>query len=133
LSTAKKEESTMKRLMFAVPLFCALAAPLAAAQTPPSARPAQQAPSAPAAQAPVKAHTATLEFVSYDMATKKITAKDEKGQTLSVVVEGPALKQVASFKKGDRVLVTYRDDAKGVAEAVTDMKAAPARPSTSGV
>lgn len=120
----------MKNLLLWLPIACLVSVPvgLANVQSQQPSRPAQPpSSSAPAQQATDKPRTSNAEFVSYNETTRRITVRDEKGQTSTTTVEGGALKQVANLKKGDKVVLTYRDDAKGIPQAVTDIKLAPKR------
>jgi hypothetical protein len=66
------------------------------------------------------------EFVAYDVKTKTMTVKDEKGQTSSAPLQGRAIKEIGRLhlKAGDHLMVTCRDNAKGEHQAVIDIKPA---------
>jgi hypothetical protein len=89
----------------------------AAADAPPT----QAAPAKPATG---KKQMARAEFVAYDASAKTITVKDANGQTSSTPVEGKAMAEVAHLKKGDKVMLTWRDSATGEHQAVTAIRAA---------
>ena len=78
---------------------------------------AQATKSAPPAK--TKTHEVNAEFVSFDATAKKLTIKDDKGQQQTVPLEAMALTEAKSFKSGDKVTLTCRDDEKGAHQAIT--------------
>jgi hypothetical protein len=95
-----------------------LAAGLAMAE-PPAKKPAAKPP----ATASSKTHDVSAEFVSLDAKASKITIKDEAGKEQTIKLEPSALTEAKSFKAGDKLTLTCRDDAKGMHQAVTHVKA----------
>lgn len=90
----------------------------------PATQAAQPARAAKARTAKGTTHLVSAEFVAYDAGTKTITVKDEKGETSTAPLEGKAIGAIARLKKGDQVMLTYRDNAKGEHQAVTNINPA---------
>ncbi|MCX6544024.1 MAG: hypothetical protein NTV05_06365 [Acidobacteria bacterium] len=68
-------------------------------------------------------HPVSAEVVSSDAAAKTITLK-VGDKSVTMPVQGKAIAELASFKAGDRVTATCKDDAKGQHEAITNIKTA---------
>jgi hypothetical protein len=92
----------------------------------PSASPASQTTKAKSTQPKSKSQAVSAEFVAYDANTKTMTVKDANGQTSSAPLESKAIKEVSQLhlKSGDHVMLTWRNNAQGEHQAVTDIKAA---------
>jgi hypothetical protein len=74
-------------------------------------------------QAPkMKTHDVSAEFVSFDAATKKITVKDDKGQTQTMALDSMAASEAKALQPGAKVTLTCRDNAQGEHEAITKIK-----------
>ena len=106
----------MKKLVMLATAM-ALIADVAMAQTA-----AKKPAAAPAAQA--KTHEVNAEFVSADAAAKKVTLKDDKGQSMTIAAEAAAMTDAKALKAGDKVTASCRDSASGQHEAVTHIKKA---------
>ena len=77
---------------------------------------------APVARAAAgKTHEFKAEFVSGDPEAKTVTVKSE-GKTIILRVEGKALESLKNFKAGDSVVITCRDNDKGMHEAVVSIE-----------
>jgi hypothetical protein len=115
----------MKKCFLLLTVASFLALPVARAsampQTPKPAKPA----SAPAAKPAT--HTVQAEVVEYDAAKHTLTIKDDKGETSSAPVEGRAMSQASHLKKGEKVMLTCRDNANGELQAVTAIRPAKAK------
>lgn len=113
--------------LLGVPALSA-ASPLATERTQNSPSTAQTSKPRPTAQArPASTtHMLNAEFVAYDVKTKTMTVKDDKGQTSSAPLQGRAIKEIGRLhlKAGDHLMVTCRDNAKGEHQAVIDIKPA---------
>lgn len=107
--------------LFVVPILHAAPGPPAGQRTP-TARPRSTTQARPAAQT----HIVNVEFVSYDAKTHMMTIKDEKGQTSTARLEGAAIRGVDQLhlKNGEHLMLTFRDNAKGEHQAITDIKLA---------
>ncbi len=68
-----------------------------------------------------KTHSMKAEVVSVDTAGKKITIKDEKGETKTVPVLDSAAAMLKNFKAGDKVTLTCKDSDKGEHQGVSDI------------
>lgn len=68
-----------------------------------------------------KTHTLKAEITSVDTAGKKITFKDEKGESKTVAVLDSAAKKLKDFKAGDKVTLTCKDSDKGEHQGVSDI------------
>jgi Cu/Ag efflux protein CusF len=105
----------MKKLML-IASALTLVAGTAMAQSKP-------APHKTSSQAPkMTMHTVNAEVVSFDAASKKLTVKDDKGQTQSIALESAALNEAKALKPGEKVTLTCRDNAAGEHEAITKIK-----------
>jgi hypothetical protein len=104
-SREEEKESLKMKTLVMLGTGMILAAGLAMAE-PPAKKPAAKPP----ATASSKTHDVSAEFVSLDAKASKITIKDEAGKE-------------QSFKAGDKLTLTCRDDAKGMHQAVTHVKA----------
>jgi Cu/Ag efflux protein CusF len=83
----------------------------------------KSAPHKTSTQAPkMKTHDVNAEFVSFDAAAKKITIKDDKGQSQTMPLDSMAAGDVKSLTAGEKITVTCRDNAKGEHEAITKVK-----------
>lgn len=71
-----------------------------------------------------KTHEMTVEVVSVDAKAKMITVKDDKGESHTAPLLGKAVGESASYKAGDKVMVTCKDNEKGDHEGVTAIKKA---------
>ena len=71
-----------------------------------------------------KKHDVTAEVVSVDAAAKTLTIKGEGGQNKTVPVQGDAIKELATVKAGDMVVLTCQDNEKGEHQAITGIKMA---------
>ena len=109
--------------LLAVPAALAAQAPRTAQQTS-STQSGHSGGTTAARSEPGQSHVVNAEFVSYDAKTKAITTKDNKGQTSTAPLQGAALREMSSMhlKAGDHVTLTYRDDAKGGHQAITDIR-----------
>jgi len=67
-------------------------------------------------------HEMSAWFVSGDAKTKMITIKDDKGEEKTVPVMGSAVKEMASLKSGQKVMLTCQDNDKGEHQGVTMIK-----------
>jgi hypothetical protein len=63
----------------------------------------------------------TGTVVGMDTSLHTVTLKSDKGVTATTPVEGAALDELGQLKVGETVGVTYRDNANGNREAVTDL------------
>ncbi len=72
--------------------------------------------------AAAKTHNLTATVVSVDLDGKKITIKDEKGETKTAPVLTEAIESLKTVKAGDRVTLTCKDNDKGEHEGVTAIK-----------
>lgn len=106
----------MKKLML-IATALTFVAGAAMAQTKPMAHKPAAAQAAKA-----KTHEVNAEFVSFDAATKKITVKDDKGQTQTMPLESMAASEVKGLTAGQKVTLTCRDNAQGQHEAITKIK-----------
>lgn len=68
-----------------------------------------------------KTHSMKAEVVSVDTAAKKITIKDEKGETKTAPVLESAAAKLKDFKAGDKVTLTCQDSDKGEHQGVSDI------------
>jgi hypothetical protein len=122
------EEIEMKK--FALLLSLIFVAGVASAQEPAKpaapAKPAHHAKPATKSTA-VNTHDVTTEVVAIDSVKHTITLKGEPTNT-TAPVEGKALTHLKSFKAGEKVTVTCRDNDKGEHQAVTEIKAATSAP-----
>ena len=89
---------------------------------------AHQAPKTSAAQAKPKTHVVNAEFVKADAAAKTITVKDEKGAEMTAPIEGRAIGELKTFKAGEKIRLTCRDNDKGEHQAIVNIR--PAKPTT---
>ncbi|HEU4403419.1 MAG TPA: hypothetical protein VFT43_15075 [Candidatus Polarisedimenticolia bacterium] len=71
-----------------------------------------------------KTHQLNATVVSVDLAAKKITIKDEKGEEKTAPVLGKAAEALKTVKAGDSVTLTCQDNEKGEHEGVTAIKIA---------
>jgi hypothetical protein len=71
------------------------------------------------AKAATKTHAVAAEVVSADTTGKQITFKTDDGQEKTVAVEGKAATSLTAVKPGEKVKLTFRDNAAGDHEAVT--------------
>ena len=71
-----------------------------------------------------KTHSMKAEVVSVDTAGKKITIKDEKGETKTAPVIDSAAAKLKDFKAGDKVTLTCKDKDSGKHEGVSDIASA---------
>jgi len=115
--------------LLAVPVLHAAPGPQAGRQTPSTST--QTSKATPAAQArsattTTKTHVMNADFVAYNAKTRKMTIKDEKGQTSTVSLERGAIREVDQLhlKSGDHMILTLRDNAKSKRQAVADIKLA---------
>jgi hypothetical protein len=108
----------MKKLALLLPLV--FVAGVVMAQDAPKPADAQK-PAAAATKAVAKTHESTVEFVSADATKKTITVKDS-GAEKTVALEGKALASVKSLKANQKVTVTYLENEKGEATAVTEIQ-----------
>jgi hypothetical protein len=116
--------------LLAVAALHAAPGPQASQRTPSTpAQPSKSAPATKARPAAVQTHVVDADFVSYDAKARKITIKDDKGQTSTVPLERRAIREVdrLHLKNGDHMMLTCRDNAKGEHQAVTDIKLAKPR------
>jgi len=74
------------------------------------------------AAAAKKTHDKTVEVVSADAAAKTLTLKDDKGENMTVPVEGRALDKLKTLKGGEKVTVTCEDDDKGEHKGIIAIK-----------
>jgi phosphate-selective porin len=70
-------------------------------------------------------HPVSAEIVSTDAAAKTITLK-VGDKSVTMPVQGKAIAELSTFKAGDQVTATCKDDAKGQHEAITNIKTAKA-------
>ena len=111
---------------FSLLLSFVLAAGVAFAAPQGTAAPAKKTAAAKASKtAPAKTHEVNAEFVSFDAAKKTLTIKTDAGEQ-TAPAQGKALTSAKSFKAGDKVVVTCKDNAAGEHEAAIAIKKAPA-------
>ena len=117
----------MKKFAMLIALVVSAGMVQAAQEPAKPAAPAKPATHAKAAtKAPAgKTHEVTTEVVAIDSVKHTITLKGDTANT-TAPVEGKALTHLKSFKAGEKVTVTCRDNDKGEHQAVTDIKAATA-------
>ena len=72
-----------------------------------------------------KTHQVKAEVVSVDVEGKKLTIKDEMGETKTAPVSEKAAAQLKTLKSGDKVTLTCEDDEKGAHIAVSAIKVEP--------
>jgi Cu/Ag efflux protein CusF len=70
-----------------------------------------------------KTHSVTAEVVSTDATASTITLK-VGDQSMTMPVQGRALTALASFKAGDKVTASCKDNKRGEHKAITNLKAA---------
>jgi hypothetical protein len=66
---------------------------------------------------------ATVEVVSIDKAAKTVTFKDQQGKATTLPAEGKGLQNIGALKTGKNMTLTFRDNAKGEHQAITNIKA----------
>ena len=69
-----------------------------------------------------KKHELKAEFVSGNPDAKTVTVKLADGTEHTFPVEGKALEALNSFKAGDKVTITCRDDEKGQHQAIVEIR-----------
>jgi len=77
-----------------------------------------------------KTHKLTAEVVSTDASAKTITVKNADGREMTARVEGKAAEALASFKAGDKVTLTCRDNDAGEHEAIVEIQKVKAQADT---
>ncbi len=83
--------------------------------------------SAPAIAGPnEKTHDLKAEIVSYDAKAKTLTIKDETGKQKTVPVLDSATATIATFKAGDKVVLTCADKENGDHLGVSAVRSADA-------
>ena len=75
----------------------------------------------PANGAGVAGHGATADVVTVDTVKKTVTLKEDKGN-LTLPVEGKALSSYAALKPGEKCAVVFRDNTKGMHQAIVEIK-----------
>jgi len=75
-----------------------------------------------AALAAGKTHDMKGEVVSVDAKAKTITFKDEKGESHTAPLMGPAIGEAKSLKAGDKITCTCQDSEKGEHQGVKAIK-----------
>ncbi len=73
-----------------------------------------------------KTHDMNATVVSVDLEGKKITIKDEKGETKTAPVLDKAVESLKGVKAGDKVKLTCQDNEKGEHQGVIAIVAAKA-------
>ncbi len=68
-------------------------------------------------------HAVAAEIVSTDATAKTITLK-VGDNSVTMPVQGKAIAKLASFKAGDKVTATCKDNAQGEHQAITNLKVA---------
>ena len=67
-------------------------------------------------------HDVTATIVSIDAKGHNVTFKDDKGEDHTAPYMGDAVKQMSTFKAGDKVMLTCKDNAKGEHLGVSAIK-----------
>ena len=67
-------------------------------------------------------HDVTAWFVSADAKTNMMTIKDDKGEEKTVPVMGSAVKEMSTLKAGQKMMLTCKDDDKGMHQGVSAIK-----------
>lgn len=68
-----------------------------------------------------KTHQTMAEVVSVDIEGKKLTIKDENGETKTAPVLDKAVEKLKALKTGDKVALTCKDNDKGEHEGITEI------------
>lgn len=69
-----------------------------------------------------KTHEVSAEFVSLDAAKRTLTIKDEKGQVQTLPLGPSALTEAKTLTKGEKLMLTCRDNDKGEHQEVTHIQ-----------
>ncbi len=69
-----------------------------------------------------KIHDVKAEVVSVDLEGKKITFKNEQGESQTAPVMEKALEALKTLKAGDKVILTCLDNEKGEHQGITAIK-----------
>jgi Cu/Ag efflux protein CusF len=75
------------------------------------------------APAKLKTHVVAAEIVKSDATAKTITVKDDKGAEMTMPCEGKCVAELKTFKAGEKVKLTCKDNDKGEHQAVVNVRA----------